>query len=111
MDYYSMAVFVGDHGFTVPELVALSGAHTLGQAHCANFKNRLSGFGKAGKDPTMEAGMAASLAKTLLTGSPETAMCVTQFADSPYAFFETFVQGMGRMGQLDLSPDGNGRLS
>uniref|UniRef100_R7W4N6 Plant heme peroxidase family profile domain-containing protein n=1 Tax=Aegilops tauschii TaxID=37682 RepID=R7W4N6_AEGTA len=92
-----MAVFVGDHGFTVPELVALSGAHTLGQAHCANFKNRLSGFGKAGKDPTMEAGMAASLAKA----------CKRR----PYAFFETFVQGMGRMGQLDLSPDGNGRLS
>ena len=145
-------VFVGDHGFTVPELVALSGGHTLGQAHCANFKNRLSGFGKAGNgvDPTLEAVMAASLAKTckaagdggtakldatsnafdveyfkglqtrrglltsdqtLLTGSPETAMYVNQFAESPDAFFETFVQGMGRMGQLDLNPDGNVRLN
>lgn len=142
-------VFVGDHGFTVPELVALSGGHTLGQAHCANFKNRLSGLGN-GVDPTLDAGMAASLAKTckaggdggtakldatsnafdteyfkglqarrglltsdqtLLNGSPETAMYVNQFADSPDAFFDAFVQGMGRMGQLDLNPDGNVRIS
>lgn len=144
-------VFVGTHGFTVPELVALSGAHTLGQAHCASFKNRLSGFSAANDvDPSLESGMAASLAQTcksggdeataeldatsndfdeeyfkglqdsrglmtsdqtLLTGSPETAMYVNQFADGPDVFFDTFVQGMAKMGQLDLDPNGNVRIS
>ncbi|KAI5015812.1 hypothetical protein ZWY2020_059351 [Hordeum vulgare] len=36
-------------------VVALSGAHALGQAHCANFKNRLSGLDNR-VDPTMDAG-------------------------------------------------------
>ncbi|KDP24220.1 hypothetical protein JCGZ_25877 [Jatropha curcas] len=33
----------GQRGFTAQEMVALSGAHTLGVARCASFKNRLSG--------------------------------------------------------------------
>ncbi|KAL6576137.1 Peroxidase 47 [Orobanche hederae] len=41
-----VAVFI-KHGFTVKEMVALSGAHTLGSARCSSFKSRLSGF-----DPT-----------------------------------------------------------
>jgi len=140
-------VFVGTHGFTVPELVALSGGHTLGQAHCANFKNRLVANAV---DPTLEAGMAASLSRTcrtggdgatakldmtsnafhteyfrglqtsrglltsdqtLVTGSRETAMYVNMFAHNSDMFFATFVQGMAKMGQLDLNPDGNVRMN
>ncbi|CAM0901426.1 unnamed protein product [Alopecurus aequalis] len=140
-------VFVGTHGFTVPELVALSGGHTLGQAHCANFKNRLKANAV---DPTLEAGMAASLVKTcrtggdgatakldmtsnafdteyfrglqssrglltsdqtLVTGSQETAMYVSMFADNSDMFFDTFVQGMAKMGQLDLNPNGDVRMN
>jgi peroxidase len=140
-------VFVGTHGFTVPELVALSGGHTLGQAHCANFKNRLKANAV---DPTLEAGMAASLIRTcrsggdgatakldmtsnafdtqyfrglqrsrglltsdqtLVTGSEETAMYVSMFAENSDMFFETFVQGMAKMGQLDLNPYGDVRMN
>lgn len=134
------------HGFTVAELVALSGAHTLGQAHCANFKNRVSGNKL---DPTLDAQMAATLAttckkggdgatakldatsnvfdtdyfrgiqgsKALLTsdqtlaGSPDTSSLVHMFADSPDMFFDTFIQGMIKMGTLDLNPKGNVRKS
>ncbi|KAK1653779.1 hypothetical protein QYE76_071584 [Lolium multiflorum] len=140
-------LFVGTHGFTVPELVALSGAHTLGRAHCANFKNRLKANAV---DPTMDAWMAASLVKTckrggdgaiakldttsnafdtdyflgllhsrglltsdqtLMTGSEETVMYVGMFADNSDIFFDTFVQGMAKMGQLDLNPYGNVRMN
>ncbi|KAM0913739.1 hypothetical protein ACQ4PT_011967 [Festuca glaucescens] len=140
-------VFVGTHGFTVPELVALSGGHTLGQAHCANFKNRLVANAV---DPTLDAVMAASLARTcrsggdgatakldmtsnafdtayfkglqrrrglltsdqtLITGSRETAMYASMFADNTDMFFDTFVQGMAKMGQLDLNPNGDVRMN
>ncbi|KAI5007644.1 hypothetical protein ZWY2020_008378 [Hordeum vulgare] len=56
-------------------------------------------------------GVCSRPTQTLLNGSPETGMYVNQFADSPDAFFDAFVQGMGRMGQLDLNPDGNVRIS
>ncbi|XP_028805636.1 peroxidase 47 [Neltuma alba] len=47
------------HGFTAQEMVALSGAHTLGVARCSSFKNRLN---KA--DPTLDTEFAKTLSKT-----------------------------------------------
>jgi peroxidase len=55
----------GSRGFTVPELVALSGGHTLGVAHCANFKNRLV---TNDVEPSLEPSLAASLASTCSSG-------------------------------------------
>ncbi|KAL6658774.1 hypothetical protein ACP70R_002814 [Stipagrostis hirtigluma subsp. patula] len=49
----------GSHGFTVKDMVALSGGHTLGVAHCAAFKNRLQG-----EAATLDAGLATSLGAT-----------------------------------------------
>ncbi|KAG8072345.1 hypothetical protein GUJ93_ZPchr0006g44583 [Zizania palustris] len=53
----------GDKGFTVQELVALSGAHTLGFSHCKEFADRLYDFrGKVGQtDPTMNPVLAKGL--------------------------------------------------
>ncbi|KAL6635103.1 hypothetical protein ACP70R_027774 [Stipagrostis hirtigluma subsp. patula] len=56
----------GDKGFTVQELVALSGAHTLGFSHCKEFADRLFNFhDKAGKlepfDPSMNPAFAKGL--------------------------------------------------
>ncbi|KAL5982812.1 Peroxidase 47 [Asimina triloba] len=57
------------HGFSVQELVALSGAHTLGVARCSSFKNRLSNFDPAHDvDPTLNANFAKTLAKTCKAG-------------------------------------------
>ncbi|XP_059454448.1 peroxidase 47-like isoform X1 [Corylus avellana] len=53
----------GKHGFTVEELVALSGAHTLGVASCVNFKKRLNDV-----DQNMDADFAKTLSKTCSSG-------------------------------------------
>jgi peroxidase len=48
----------GSHGFTVQDMVALSGGHTLGVAHCANFKGRLA------ETDTLDAALGSSLGAT-----------------------------------------------
>jgi len=49
----------GQHSFSAQEMVALSGAHTLGVARCSSFKNRLVGG--------LDANLNADFAKTLFT--------------------------------------------
>ncbi|KAM3342131.1 peroxidase 47 [Capsicum galapagoense] len=54
----------GRHGFTAQEMVALSGAHTLGVARCSSFKNRLSNFDSTHDvDPSLDAQFAKILTK------------------------------------------------
>ncbi|XP_040996674.1 peroxidase 47 isoform X2 [Juglans microcarpa x Juglans regia] len=53
----------GQHGFSVQEVVALSGAHTLGVARCSSFKSRLSAA-----DPNLDADFANTLSKTCSAG-------------------------------------------
>ncbi|KAJ4715098.1 Peroxidase [Melia azedarach] len=53
----------GQRGFTAQEMVALSGAHTLGVARCASFKSRLSGV-----DSTLDSDFAKTLSKTCSAG-------------------------------------------
>ncbi|XP_058089972.1 peroxidase 47-like [Magnolia sinica] len=52
-----------DRGLTVQEMVALSGAHTLGVARCASFKDRLTN-----SDPTLDSTYADSLSKKCSAG-------------------------------------------
>lgn len=59
----------GRRGFSVQEMVALSGGHTLGVARCSQFKNRLSKFdSKNDVDPTLNPTYAKSLAQTCSAG-------------------------------------------
>ncbi|XP_009615897.1 peroxidase 47 [Nicotiana tomentosiformis] len=53
------------YGFSAQEMVALSGAHTLGVARCSSFKHRLSNFDSThDMDPTLDAQFAKTLSKT-----------------------------------------------
>lgn len=53
----------GQHGFSAQEMVALSGAHTLGVARCSSFKNRLNQV-----DPTLDSEFTKTLSKTCSAG-------------------------------------------
>uniref|UniRef100_A0A803Q1Y5 Peroxidase n=1 Tax=Cannabis sativa TaxID=3483 RepID=A0A803Q1Y5_CANSA len=53
----------GQHGLTAQDMVALSGAHTLGVARCSSFKSRLSEA-----DPTLDSDFARTLSKTCSAG-------------------------------------------
>lgn len=56
----------GAKGFTVQELVALSGAHTLGFSHCKEFADRLYNFrNKGGKPEPFDPSMNPSYARGL----------------------------------------------
>ncbi|KAL8477888.1 hypothetical protein ACS0TY_029974 [Phlomoides rotata] len=52
----------GQRGFTAQEMVALSGAHTLGVARCSSFKGRL------GNDPSLDVQFLKTLGKTCSAG-------------------------------------------
>ncbi|XP_022858652.1 peroxidase 47-like [Olea europaea var. sylvestris] len=59
----------GQRGFTAQEMVALSGAHTLGVARCSSFKHRLSNFDATNDvDPTLDTKFAKTLSKTCSAG-------------------------------------------
>ncbi|XP_047955475.1 peroxidase 47-like isoform X2 [Salvia hispanica] len=53
----------GKRGFTTQDMVALSGAHTLGVARCSSFKPRLDAA-----DPTIDTSFAKTLSKTCSSG-------------------------------------------
>ncbi|KAL6518440.1 Peroxidase 47 [Orobanche gracilis] len=60
-----LVAMFGKHGFSVREMVALSGAHTLGFARCSSFKSRLSGFDSThDMDPSLDAEFAQTLSAT-----------------------------------------------
>ncbi|KAK9120632.1 hypothetical protein Syun_018249 [Stephania yunnanensis] len=59
----------GQRGFNAQEMVALSGAHTLGVARCSSFKNRLKNFDSTNDvDPALDSNFAKTLQNTCSAG-------------------------------------------
>ncbi|CAL9075271.1 unnamed protein product [Musa textilis] len=85
-------------GLTIQNLVALSGAHTLGAARCASFKKRLSNFDPNNDvDPTLDSNYARMLSRSCSAGDD------TQvgFDFTPTRFDVNYFYALqGRMGLL-----------
>ncbi|KAL6629121.1 hypothetical protein ACP70R_028886 [Stipagrostis hirtigluma subsp. patula] len=64
MSFPELADLFASKGLGVRDLVWLSGAHTIGIAHCSSIADRLYGYAGAGNDtadPSLDAGYAANL--------------------------------------------------
>ncbi|KAG6431139.1 hypothetical protein SASPL_109214 [Salvia splendens] len=63
-DFATLRTIFSDKGLDINDLVALSGAHTIGVSHCGSFSRRLFNFtGKGDADPSLEPAYAEFLRK------------------------------------------------
>ncbi|KAG6522636.1 peroxidase 47-like [Zingiber officinale] len=84
------------HGFNAHELVALSGAHTLGAARCSNFKQRLSNFDAVNDvDPTLDSSFAKSLSRVCAAGDDAEVPFDRTRSAFDRAYFWALQSGMG----------------
>lgn len=90
----------GQRGFTVQDMVALSGGHTLGVSRCASFKNRLSKFDATHNvDPSLDADFATTLSKTCSAGDK----AEQPFDDSRNDFDNLYFQALQNKAGLLIS--------
>lgn len=74
-------------GLSTKDLVALSGAHTLGFSHCSSFEARLRNFSTThDTDPTLNPQLAADLRRKC--PKPNTDRNAGQFLDSTASLFD-----------------------
>nr|XP_025876722.1 peroxidase 5 isoform X2 [Oryza sativa Japonica Group] len=89
-------------GLSQREMVALSGAHTIGASHCSSFSSRLyragttAGGAGGGQDPTMDPAYVAQLAQQCPQsgGAAGGGALVPMDAVTPNAFDEGFFKGV-----------------
>ncbi|GFP81888.1 peroxidase 24 [Phtheirospermum japonicum] len=60
-DFSTLEKLFSDKGLDINDLVALSGAHTIGVSHCGAFSPRLNFTGKGDTDPSLDPNYAAFL--------------------------------------------------
>lgn len=87
------------HGLTLADLVALSGAHTIGFSHCSQFSRRIYRFRSRSRiDPTLDLGYAKQLTKMCPT-NVDPRVAVSLDPTTPWIFdnqyFKNLRQGKG----------------
>ncbi|KAG9449837.1 hypothetical protein H6P81_009802 [Aristolochia fimbriata] len=80
-------------GFTVQELVALSGAHTVGFSHCKEFADRI--YGRR-QDPALNPRFADALRTACATYKTDPTMSVFNDVMSPGKFDNSYYQNLPR---------------
>ncbi|KAL8534054.1 hypothetical protein ACS0TY_010174 [Phlomoides rotata] len=84
-------------GFSVQEMVALSGAHTLGFSHCSEFANRIFNFSKtADHDPTMHPDYVKGLRKLCANYQKDPTIAAFNDPMSPGKFDNTYYLNLQR---------------
>ncbi|KAL7616664.1 hypothetical protein Lser_V15G04327 [Lactuca serriola] len=89
-------------GLTINDLVILSGAHSIGFAHCKNFVNRLYNFrGTAKPDPDMDPRLLKSLRMSCPQYGGNINVVAPFDATTPFAFDNAYYQNLqGKLGLL-----------
>ncbi|XP_021725698.1 peroxidase 5-like [Chenopodium quinoa] len=87
-------------GLTQEEMVILSGAHTIGRAHCNSFTDRLYNFNSAsGQDPSINAAYAAQLQRQCPSVNSDTSTVVPMDPISPFtadtAYYRNILNNRG----------------
>ncbi|XP_043722230.1 peroxidase 16-like [Telopea speciosissima] len=87
------------HGLSQTDLVALSGAHTIGSAHCARFAKRINGFSRTSSvDPTLNSTYAQQLQQEC-PKNVDPRVAINMDPNTPRIFDNTYYknlqQGMG----------------
>ncbi|KAI3981386.1 hypothetical protein MKX01_001831 [Papaver californicum] len=81
------------HGFSVQDMVSLSGAHTLGVARCSSFKVRLQKFDSSHEvDPSLDSNFASTLSKTCTAGDN----AEVPFDETRNSFDNSYFNGLRR---------------
>ncbi|PRQ16014.1 putative peroxidase [Rosa chinensis] len=89
--------YFGSKGFTVEEMVALSGAHTIGFSHCKEFTGRLFNYNKTTPtDPDMHPKLAEGLKKTCANFEKDTSMSAFNDMITPGKFDNMYYQNLKR---------------
>ncbi|RZC56392.1 hypothetical protein C5167_015253 [Papaver somniferum] len=97
-----LTTMFASHGLTLTDLVALSGAHTIGFAHCGRFSKRLYQFNSTHQtDPTLN----STYAQKLMASCPpdvDPRVSIDNDPTSPKifdnAYYTNLQQGMGLFG-------------
>ncbi|EYU29641.1 hypothetical protein ABFS82_12G019700 [Erythranthe guttata] len=87
-------------GLTQADMIALSGAHTLGFTHCSRITNRIYNFSSANPvDPTLNKQYASQLQATCRRNESDPRISVNLDPTTPgifdNAYFENLIQGKG----------------
>ncbi|GAV79066.1 LOW QUALITY PROTEIN: peroxidase domain-containing protein, partial [Cephalotus follicularis] len=87
LNYTSLVQSFASKGLNVKDLSVLSGAHTIGVAHCDSFSNRLYNFtGKGDEDPSLDPTYAAYLKTQCPPGDLHTLLEIEMVPKSSQTF-------------------------
>ncbi|AES94579.1 putative peroxidase [Medicago truncatula] len=82
------------HGLTQTEMIALSGAHTVGFSHCNKFTNRVYNFKTTSRvDPTLDLKYAAQL-KSMCPRNVDPRVAVDMDPVTPHAFDNVYFKNL-----------------
>ncbi|KAJ7956281.1 Peroxidase [Quillaja saponaria] len=87
-------------GFTIQEMVALTGAHTIGFSHCKEFSNRIFNYSSTSQaDPAMHPTLADGLRRLCANYTTDPAMSAFNDVMSPGQFdnnyYRNILKGLG----------------
>ncbi|KAK4263291.1 hypothetical protein QN277_028726 [Acacia crassicarpa] len=84
-------------GFSVQEMVALAGAHTIGFSHCSQFSHRIFNFSKTSPtDPAMNRKYAEALKKLCANASKDPGMSAFNDVMTPGKFDNMYYRNLQR---------------